>query len=814
MNECASLFRETALAYVPVPINEKPDFTAAMRTLNDVLQHPSARLTQHLGLAIATLASPLDVLEFRIEEGFNETYVADITVTSIDKTIDGAACVGRRSTLTIDERAAIPSLPGLADPVINPARTVNGVVTQWERVSTSRDEATYRLRIEPRVALFRQVYDSGIFLEKTVKDMIAESIIDRHLIESFDVEFKLEGVEERFEQALMYEETVWDFVARHCRRAGIFFYFKQGRKADGPQRDTIVFGNSPRGYVRALEVPLMPVSGLSGNWHEAVLSISSVRKLVPAMVELREHNYRTPADPLKAQSYVARDDPSVYGSVNRSTEHHHTAEVGQMLTDARRDELIARQTTFKGTSNVIGMMPGMVVRLTNHKMPEAEYGVVITKLVTTGSRSQPVINTFEATPSHLTYRPEYIPERDWRWISGTLTATVESGDEGPYAWLDEAGRYRVLPHFQRRTGKRGVNTMPLRLLRPSASYQGGFHSPLLPGTEVRLEGTNGDVDRMYIAGALHDYAHPDLVHGSAGWHSRAIWRSPLQGAKIRFEDLKGREGAKVATVHMKSSVSLGYLVDSQKQKRGEGFEISTQGWGTVLGAKGLLLSADGLSSPNAPQLEMQAALQELQSALSRVTALVDTTTQAKAVPADKATQASLKDALDQLKSAGLIASAPGGIALVTPQSIQQAASANVMVSAGRHVDVSAVKRFTLAAGDLISLCAHKFGLKIFAAKGKVEIQAQSDAMDLFADKQLRVASASADVLVTGRTKTVMASGGAALTIENGNVVFHCPGDFKIKAASFTFEGPTNFENALPHLPQSELKVSNTYNMSR
>jgi type VI secretion system secreted protein VgrG len=352
------------------------------------------------------------------------------------------------------------------------------------------------------------------------------------------------------------------------------------------------------------------------------------------------------------------------------------------------------------------------------------------------------------------------------------------------------------------SGTRGTNLLSLRLLRPSASYQGGFHSPLLRKTEVRLDATGGDVDRLYIAGALHDYAHPDIVHGKAGWYSRAIWRSPLLGAKIRFEDLKDHEGVKVATVYMKSSVSLGYLVDNQKRKRGEGFEISTQGWGTVHAAKGLMLSADGLSNPNAPQLEMQAALRELQSALQRVTALVEATTQAKATPADKATQSGLIDALDQLKSAGLIASAPGGIALVTPKSVQQAAGEDVMLTAGRHVDVSAVKRFTLAAGDLISLCAHKLGLKLFAAKGKVEIQAQSDALDLFADKQLRVASASEDVLVSGKTKAAMASGGAALTIENGSVVFHCPGEFRIKAASFTFEGPAGLNPPLPVMPRA------------
>jgi type VI secretion system secreted protein VgrG len=413
-----------------------------MLTIKDVLQHPSARLTQHFSLSIATLASPLEVLQFRLNEGFNETYVADITVTSVDKAIDGAACVGRRSTFTIDERAAIPSVPGLVETVVEPVRIVNGVVTQWERVTTSRDEATYRLRIEPRVALLDRVHDSGIFQNKTLKELIAELIVDRELFQWFDIEFALEDVQERFEQTVMYEETIWNFISRHCRRAGLFYYFKQGRKGDGPQRDTIVFGNNPRAYVRALEVPLMPYSGLTGKWREAVLTIREVRKLVPSKVELWEHNYRTPVDPLEAESHVARDDRSVYGSVNRSTEHHHTAEIGKMLATVRRDELIAQQTTFQGTSNVIAMMPGMVVRLTNQKMQGAEYGVVITRLVTTGSRTQPVFNEFEATPSHLAYRPEYIPEKHWRWVMGTLIGTIESGDDQPYPWLDEYGRYR------------------------------------------------------------------------------------------------------------------------------------------------------------------------------------------------------------------------------------------------------------------------------------------------------------------------------------------------------------------------------------
>ncbi|ANB77078.1 hypothetical protein AYM40_33740 [Paraburkholderia phytofirmans OLGA172] len=70
-----------------------------MRTINNVLQQPDARFTQHRGFSIATLdSSPL-----------------------------------RRSTFTLDERAAIPSLPGLLDLVTSPARTVNGMVTPTRR---------------------------------------------------------------------------------------------------------------------------------------------------------------------------------------------------------------------------------------------------------------------------------------------------------------------------------------------------------------------------------------------------------------------------------------------------------------------------------------------------------------------------------------------------------------------------------------------------------------------------------------------------------------------------------------------------------
>ncbi|ANH75271.1 hypothetical protein ACS15_4757 [Ralstonia insidiosa] len=150
---------------------------------------------------------------------------------------------------------------------------------------------------------------------------------------------------------------------------------------------------------------------------------------------------------------------------------------------------------------------------------------------------------------------------------------------------------------------------------------------------------------------------------------------------------------------------------------------------------------------------------------------------------------------------------------MTPKSIQHAAGENVIVTAGQHADVSVLKRFTVAAGDLISLCAHKLGLNLTAAKGKFTASALTDGMDLFAEKQLRVASESADVQVSAKSKISLNSGGASLAIEGGNMTFHCPGAFTIKAASFTFVGPDNVPTQLPSLPKSSLKVSDSYSSS-
>jgi type VI secretion system secreted protein VgrG len=284
--------------------------------------------------------------------------------------------------------------------------------------------------------------------------------------------------------------------------------------------------------------------------------------------------------------------------------------------------------------------------------------------------------------------------------------------------------------------------------------------------------------------------------------SYAIWRSPLLGAETVFNDLQGKESARIATVYGQTAFNQGYLLNSKKLHRGKGFEATTQAWGTLRAAKGLFFSADAAAGTDTPHLDMPAATQQLKDAQQRATALADANSQANADPADRATQAALVDGLSQLREPGLLASAPGGMAFVTPKSVQHSAGENVIVTAGEHMDVSITKRLRMAVGELISLCAHTLGLEFIASKGKVRIEAHSDEMALTALKDVTVTSTEGRLVLAAKKEVWIGAGGSYIKINGSQIENGTMGAILERGASWDRPGPASMQPELPLLPKS------------
>ncbi|MCD4487194.1 DUF2345 domain-containing protein, partial [Chromobacterium vaccinii] len=91
----------------------------------------------------------------------------------------------------------------------------------------------------------------------------------------------------------------------------------------------------------------------------------------------------------------------------------------------------------------------------------------------------------------------------------------------------------------------------------------------------------------------------------------------------------------------------------------------------------------------------------------------------------------------------------------------------------------------------------KVALKLIAAKGKVQVQAQSDAMELTADKDLIITSAKGKVQIAASQEVLLTSGGGYIRIAGGNIEIHCPSEVSVKGASHSLSGPASLSTPTP-----------------
>ncbi|MGM7171492.1 type VI secretion system tip protein VgrG, partial [Escherichia coli] len=450
------------------------------------------------------------------------------------------------------------------------------------------------------------------------------------------------------------------------------------------------------------------------------------------------------------------------------------AESGAFYARIRHERYLNEQAILKGQSTSSLLMPGLEIRVQGDDAPAVfRKGVLITGVTASAARDRSYELTFTAIPysERYGYRPALIPRPV---MAGTLPARVTSTVKNDiYAHIDKDGRYRVNLDFDRDAWKPGYESLWVRQSRPYAGDTYGLHLPLLAGTEVSIAFEEGNPGRPYIAGVKHDSAHTD--HVTIQNYKRNVLRTPANN-KIRLDDERGKEHIKVSTEYGgKSQLNLGHLVDAGKQQRGEGFELRTDMWGAVRAKKGIFISADAQDKAQGQVLDMTDALAQLREAQSLVEALCSATEVAKAELADLQTQkVMMSEALEELKKSAMLLSAPEGIAQVTPKSLQLSAGENIISTSGKNSDFSVLKKFTVAAGETVSLFAQKLGIKIFAGKGKVEIQAQGDEMLLDALKDIRISSSEGRILISAKNEIILTSGGGYIRIGDGTVECAAP----------------------------------------
>ena len=766
---------------------------STMEQLSDSLTSLSGQLSHNnysLSVDGSDALSSISVVSIKGQERLNEPWQYQIDFTSEDKQISIASMLSQAASLTFHPNQSplqvtqIRSLDNIAK-----TRKLYGIITEFSLVSISEDEARYRVKLEPRMALLANHHQSAIFQNKNVIDVVDE-VLRNHNFIGIDFRFELKESYPVREFITQWQESDLNFIQRLLADVGLYFYFETH-----PEHhcDVIVISDYEKGYADGGKVTIKQPSGLNDCLRYSVWDLQFSSKTKPSQVSVNDYNYRMSDSNLYSSDNSQPKDMTMRGEDYRYEEHHktqgdiQTVESGNWYARIRHQHYVSEQFILTGQCNAYELIPGQLVIIEGCPIAEIKDGVVIVATECYGDRTESYQTRFTAIPYDALkpYRPAPLP---WPQVSGTLPARVTSKDDDTYGYIDTQGRYRIKFNFDLKNWQKGEESLWVRLAKPYAGDTYGFHFPLIDSTEVAIAFTNGNPDRPYIAHAMHDSSHPD--HVTTINKHRNVIRTPANN-KLRMDDKRGQEHIKLATEYGKTQLNLGHLVDSEKTKRGEGFELRTDEWGAISAEKGIYITTETESKAKGKQLDMEGAKIQLSNALSIVQSLQKVVENSNGHSADIESQTELKNTLTELNESGIVGYAQEGIGLTSPKNIQLSTGKNISIIAENNTEISVIKKITLAAGEALSFFAHKMGIKLFASKGKVEIQAQNDELSLMAKDEIQINSVDNSITLTAPRDITLISGGSYIKINGEGIELGTPGNVVIKSAAFQKMGPAS-----------------------
>ncbi|MEM5325047.1 type VI secretion system tip protein VgrG [Paraburkholderia sp. JHI2823] len=754
-------------------------FDAAGKLVSNLGAIPG-RQAYFLDVPGADSAAQLSVVSFDASEKMGEPNIVRIVVTHPGQ-LERADYLSRDAVFRIVPDYGAPKM-------------FSGYIERFSIVQTTKDFRKYEIVLKSHVGRLGAVTNTQIYQHQTTPEIMA-SILRRHDLREHQFVFRLRKQYPKHLFRFQYRIDDLAYLQMLMQKSGIYFYIVETEH--GAQ---VVFCDDIDHYLYdpRLIVPYREAAGLEAGGIEAVTYVRTHMQTVPKSVMVADYNPDSAWERFRDEANVAPDDPTTYGRPYIYGTNHLDQKGAKWEAQLRHEAAIARQVVHEGESNVLGLQCARVLE-TDVVLPEAPKGQVIIEITHSGARDKAYSNSYKAIPADRRFRLELRPET-WPRIAGTLSARICSPDKYTYGYLNSVGYYVVRFDVDFADWPKGGESVPLRLAKPFAGkLQTGMHFVALDNDEATITFRDGDPDKPEISGFHHHSQARDLVTNDRRWLSRNVIRTQKNN-KLRMEDWEGQEGIKLSTEHSgKSQLNLGYLVNQKLEYRGEGFELRTSGYGAIRSGKGLLVTTYDQPRASGKQLDMDNALQHLDDAYRRMEGLAQAAKLAQVEAADlKAIVEVQQKQIRDLQEAVMLLSASSSIALVTPDSIHQSAGANLMLTAGDSADFGVLRRFRVFAGEMISLFAHHMGMKFVANRGKIQMEAQNDELELTSQQNMTITSSQGHVVMqAGKSLTLSEGGGAYIKLENGHVTIGSPAQVAIRMANFKWDGPDSIKGKLP-----------------
>ncbi|UGQ48198.1 type VI secretion system Vgr family protein [Massilia endophytica] len=660
-----------------------------------------------------------------------------------------------------------------------------------------------------------------------------------------DVMLKVQEYPRR-EFTMQYRESDAAFIWRLLKRRGIAWcFYPSGREC--PAHKLFLF-NSTNCLPENAAGTVRFHRDAATEEYDTITAWSAVRKLSPSQTILHSWDYRnTPsAGYMTVKAYSTLDlaetseqltstlhdyqiqTPHLAGS------HEDLCQLGQIAM--RRHDLESK--CFHGEGSVRSFRPGEYFALTGHPeidghvVSEREFVLTSLQLVAQNNLPKEVSDRIErlfarncwddvqgaasringdATRTYIRFSAvrrtvPIVPAFDRSEIPhAMLQSAVVVGPEGEEVHSDELGRVKIRFPGARQAdhehaggaGASGTDA-DSAWIRVATNWSGaGFGTLMLPrvGSEVLIDFLDGDPDKPIIVGQVYNNPAlpPALERGelpagrfAAGMKSREIGGS--RSNQLSLDDTPGQINVHLASDHAESQLNLGYMPGRPRAARGEGAELRSSAVSTVRGGRGVLITAGTCRAPDA--LEREGLASAHGTAISVFSFLGEIGAHACNDPDYSADVKRLKSDIDEWNAsggkpvlalhgeAGAILGSNGSVSLAAEGGLDAAAKGNVSMSSGESLFVRAARS--------MSLLAYKFGMKLVAVSGDIQIQSQDGCIEISAKKRIKLVAHDSIELHAPSIRTV--AEGAMADYGGGKIVQQCRDTCHVRSAKFEHTG--------------------------
>ncbi|MES2011202.1 MAG: type VI secretion system tip protein TssI/VgrG [Pseudomonadota bacterium] len=772
----------------------------------------------------------LEFVRLSGHEGLSELFTYKVDLRAVSPAAeqflaeaDPDDMIGREMTVTIELDGMGTGLQG---GIGAGQREITGVISEIEQVGGAAENRLYRFTLRPWLWLATQTSDFKPFQKKTVIEILDEVLADY----PFSVEKRLD--------VSIYPKLVWEvqsgetdahFIQRLTEEYGITYFFEH----DGGHHRLILA--SETGAYRSFPseayhtLPIYP-HGFKVD-QEHLVRLDPVNRLRTGKVTLKDYDFRKPRADLTTDNSQPRETGFADFERYEYPGDYVEPAVGDMRARIRMEERRARGRRVRGVGALRGVAPGCTYMVSNHGNPALNREYLATSTTfdledvggESGSRQRFACRVaFEGHPTDEVFRP---PRTVGKPRVAGLQRAVVTGPKNQEIWCDEHGSVNIQFEWDR-YGKHDENSSPwIRVVNGWSGEQfGAMHIPRI-GQEVIVAFLNGDPDCPLIVGRapnqlnMPPWALPGQ-HALSGIRSKELFGE--RHNHLLMDDTQDQIQAQLSSDHQASQLNLGYLTGvpdnaGRKDKRGEGFDLRTDGHGAVRGGKGLFFTAEGQAAAVGGHLSRDEFIRCMEAALEAARSLGDYGHAHEGLAADTEPQARLTQAVKEWHAGAnnhqdapgeggqplIGAYAPAGMAFATPRVLTTYAGKHIDTVSRLNQHLTAGQRFIVNAGQGISSFAHSGDIRTLAHKGNVMTQAQGGSVMTNALNDITMTATHGAILLNAKASITFMSGNAGIRIADGCVDVFGPTRVHLNTGDFDVPGAQSIHGALPRFEAAD-----------